>query len=246
MAHHGRCLARRRTAGLCAAALVSLTLLAAPASGDVACPVDWERRVVELVNEERARAGAGPLEIDVRLVAAARGHSEDMAEGRFLSHTGSDGSTPSRRMLDAGYPTPGGETAGAGQWSPEMIVAGWMNSPGHRSILLDGRYVHVGVGYAANPDLVASMWSHLWTANFGRSSEPAHSEERFCGPGVPPAICSDGLDNDGDGLVDHPADPGCLTSDQGSEDDTRCGLGLELPLLLPALMVWRARRRGGS
>ena len=28
--------------------------------------------------------------------------------------------------------------------------------------------------------------------------------------GPPPTACSDGLDNDGDGLIDYPADPGCL------------------------------------
>ena len=33
--------------------------------------------------------------------------------------------------------------------------------------------------------------------------------ERFgCDPG-PPAPCSDGVDNDGNGLTDYPADPGC-------------------------------------
>ena len=30
---------------------------------------------------------------------------------------------------------------------------------------------------------------------------------------VPPAACSDGVDNDGDGLVDYPADPGCSSAD---------------------------------
>jgi hypothetical protein len=30
---------------------------------------------------------------------------------------------------------------------------------------------------------------------------------------VPPPACSDGIDNDGDGLVDYPADPGCLSPD---------------------------------
>ncbi|MGH0034155.1 MAG: FG-GAP-like repeat-containing protein [Myxococcota bacterium] len=31
------------------------------------------------------------------------------------------------------------------------------------------------------------------------------------------AECTDGLDNDGDGLIDHPADPGCLDADSASE-----------------------------
>src|SRR3954452_24768952 len=31
-------------------------------------------------------------------------------------------------------------------------------------------------------------------------------------PAAPPARCADGIDNDVDGLVDHPADPGCASS----------------------------------
>lgn len=34
-----------------------------------------------------------------------------------------------------------------------------------------------------------------------------------------PAACGDGLDNDGDGLVDHPADPGCVDSADTDETD---------------------------
>ena len=44
------------------------------------------------------------------------------------------------------------------------------------------------------------------------------------GPGGPvnngePAACSDGLDNDGDGSADFPADPGCESADDTSEVD---------------------------
>ncbi|MGH2950738.1 MAG: hypothetical protein ACRDKX_01685 [Solirubrobacterales bacterium] len=36
----------------------------------------------------------------------------------------------------------------------------------------------------------------------------------------PPAPCSDGIDNDGNGLIDFPADPGCSSpedNDEGSD-----------------------------
>ena len=36
---------------------------------------------------------------------------------------------------------------------------------------------------------------------------------------APVLICSDGLDNDGDGLIDFPADPGCTGTDDGDETD---------------------------
>jgi 3-phytase len=35
--------------------------------------------------------------------------------------------------------------------------------------------------------------------------------------GTPPPACADGLDNDGDDLVDHPADPGCADADDDDE-----------------------------
>lgn len=35
----------------------------------------------------------------------------------------------------------------------------------------------------------------------------------------PPPVCSDGLDNDGDGLIDFPADKGCSSANDGDETD---------------------------
>jgi hypothetical protein len=62
--------------------------------------------------------------------------------------------------------------------------------------------------------------------------------------------CNDGVDNDGDGLVDL-ADPRC--SDP-SDDDERaplilgggCGVGPELAVLVPALWLLRRRRARAS
>jgi Tol biopolymer transport system component len=39
------------------------------------------------------------------------------------------------------------------------------------------------------------------------------------GEGSPPAACADGIDNDDDGKIDHPADPGCAGPGDGSETD---------------------------
>jgi hypothetical protein len=55
--------------------------------------------------------------------------------------------------------------------------------------------------------------------------------------------CNDGIDNDGDSLVDHPADPGCGSAIDASEA-LSCGLGPELLAL--ALLLGGLRRRGGS
>ena len=61
--------------------------------------------------------------------------------------------------------------------------------------------------------------------------------------------CSDGLDNDEDGLFDWDgaglgdADPDCSGPDDYYEE-TGCGLGFELVFLLPLLIAARGRARG--
>ena len=110
-----------------------------------------EHEVLARVNAERAALGHPALALDVRLTAAARRHAEDMRDGCFLSHTGSDGSSASSRMSGAGYPAGLGEVAAAGSWPypPSQVVSSWMASPGHRSILMSASARHLGMGYAA-------------------------------------------------------------------------------------------------
>jgi subtilisin family serine protease len=48
-----------------------------------------------------------------------------------------------------------------------------------------------------------------------------------------PVQCNDGLDNDGNGLIDWPEDPGCERALDYTESAVACGLGFELALILP-------------
>ncbi len=54
--------------------------------------------------------------------------------------------------------------------------------------------------------------------------------------------CSNGADDDGDGRIDYPDDPECVTAAQWSESDPACGLGFEAAPFLVALMRLRRRR----
>ena len=48
--------------------------------------------------------------------------------------------------------------------------------------------------------------------------------------GAPPPKCADGIDNDGDGLVDYPADPGCAFANDDSEEGGSYGEGASGPI----------------
>ncbi|MFD6876193.1 MULTISPECIES: CAP domain-containing protein [unclassified Streptomyces] len=125
----------------------------APGSGPTA-------QVVALVNQERAKAGCSALTVNDKLTAAAQNHSQDMASHSNMSHTGSDGSDPGQRITRAGYSwSTYGENVAYGYNSPEQVMNGWMNSPGHKKNILNCAFKEIGVGLAQP--------NSYWTQAFG-------------------------------------------------------------------------------
>jgi uncharacterized protein YkwD len=121
--------------------------------------------VVRLVNAARSDAGCSPLRVDSRLATAARLHSEDMAQRNYFSHTSLDGRSPWDRMTAQGYTDGSGENIAAGYSTPASVMAGWMNSPGHRANILNCSSTAIGVGVGRNS---ASTYGTYWTQDFGR------------------------------------------------------------------------------
>ncbi|WP_308427716.1 CAP domain-containing protein [Streptomyces albospinus] len=116
--------------------------------------------MVELVNEERAKVGCSPLTLNAKLAKAAQAHSQDMADHRNMSHTGSDGSDPGARINSAGYAWSSyGENVAYGYDTSESVMAGWMSSPGHKRNILDCSFKEIGVGLAQP--------GSYWTQDFG-------------------------------------------------------------------------------
>jgi len=121
-------------------------------SGCATFNFEWEAQVAVMLNEERAKYGKYPLTMNSMLTTSARAHSVDMVVNKFMSHTGSDGSTPREREQRAGYYGRNwGEIIGGG--TPSISVTWWMNEPGHRDMVLGTNwpYVDYGVGYAYCP-----------------------------------------------------------------------------------------------
>jgi uncharacterized protein YkwD len=123
-----------------------------------------ESELIRLINEARAQNNLSALRSVAALNTAARRHSNDMAQKNFMSHTGSDGSSPWDRMVQVGYHmTAGGENVGAGYSTPAAMFNGWMSSAGHRANILRN-FCDMGVGYAYSG---SSSYGHYWTLDLG-------------------------------------------------------------------------------
>jgi len=114
------------------------------------------RATVCLINKERVARGLVALAENPRLDRAASVHSQDMVAKNFFNDVGPGGQTVQQRALAAGYARVGwtyrvGENVAIGTDgadTPSEIVAGWMNQPAHRAVILRRFYRETGLGVA--------------------------------------------------------------------------------------------------
>jgi uncharacterized protein YkwD len=117
-----------------------------------------EKKILDLVNVERARAGLAPLKISRRLTAAARGHSYDMAWRGYFSHLSADGIGPAQRIRGSGVQyAEVGENIYEDDYTDHRLTAqravqAWMQSPGHRQNMLSPRFDETGIGAVRTAD----------------------------------------------------------------------------------------------
>ena len=143
---------------------------------------DLERRIHELINQERARYGLSSLAWNPTLNTIARRHSQDMARRNYFGHYSPEGHDLAYRYsrqgfvceVDAGgwyltgaenvfqnslYDTVEyiNEIPSTYHWTDlETIAAstvrGWMGSPGHRKNILEPAWRTEGIGIAISND----------------------------------------------------------------------------------------------
>ena len=119
----------------------------------------YESEVVRLVNIERAKNGLSPLEEDWELSRVARYKSQDMKDKNYFSHTSPTYGSPFEMMKSFGISyKSAGENIAKGYRTPEDVVRGWMNSPGHRANILNKSFTHIGVGYVAS----GNYWTQMF------------------------------------------------------------------------------------
>lgn len=102
--------------------------------------------MVDLVNQERTKAGLKPLAVDMRLVVLAREKAQDMIDKNYFSHQSPTYGSPFDMMKAAGvtYSYAGENIAGAS--TVDQAHTALMNSSGHRANILNVNYDHIGIG----------------------------------------------------------------------------------------------------
>ncbi len=132
---------------------------------------DYEQQVLELVNQERAKAGVPPLKRNTDLDYAARFHAKDMNDDKYFAHDSYDGanlvcvwSTRISNFYTSWNSL--GENIAAGYSTPDAVMAGWMGSPGHKANILNSGYREIGVGYYYG----SNNYHSYWVQDFGARS----------------------------------------------------------------------------
>jgi uncharacterized protein YkwD len=131
--------------------------------------------IVCLMNSRRAQHGKPALSTQSGLRRAAGRHSRRMARANCFSHQCPGEAHLAGRISKTSY-LPCGCSWGVGEniaWgkrhhgTPQQIVRGWMHSPPHRHVLLDGDFEHVGVGIKWGTPWGSRSKGGIYTATFG-------------------------------------------------------------------------------
>lgn len=124
----------------------------------------YEQQVVNLVNKERAAAGLPALTVNATLSKVAEAKAADMRDNHYFDHQSPTYGSPFDMMRQFGVSyTSAGENIAKGQRTPEEVMNGWMNSPGHRANILNSNYTQIGVGYVTD-----SNGTGYWVQEFIR------------------------------------------------------------------------------
>ncbi len=108
----------------------------------------FQEQVVQLVNQERAKAGLNLLthRADVKNVAQKK--AEDLINSNYFSHTSPNYGSPFDMLKTFGISySYAGENIAKGQKTPQEVMNAWMNSSGHRANILKPEFDSIGVGF---------------------------------------------------------------------------------------------------
>jgi uncharacterized protein YkwD len=163
---------RRRLASLTFVALLGLALAGPATSSAAGAAVDpavtaAEAAMVKLLNADRTALGLRPVLADGRLNAIARARSADMVANSYFSHTQPDGRNVFALLTGAGIAWYNAGEIIAWNNYPMDVTAStanrqWLNSPGHKAIVISADFNYVGVGLALDPATGKKLWTAVY------------------------------------------------------------------------------------
>lgn len=115
--------------------------------------------LLRLHNNARQSVGSGPLELSTALMSLAQRQADYQASIGRVTHARPSGGSFQRDISRLGV-THAGENVAGGYRTPQAVMQGWQNSPGHRRNLLSPNYRHAGFGAATRGSTI------YWTAIF--------------------------------------------------------------------------------
>jgi uncharacterized protein YkwD len=129
-----------------------------------------ERAMIRGINHQRARYGLAAVKPNKHLSRAADYHSWEMLDANYFAHTSRDGGPFDERVRRYVNKRALGETlaflgGSCGRGSAHRVVKMWMDSPGHRAILLSSSYRRIGL--AKRVGSLGSTKACVITADFG-------------------------------------------------------------------------------
>ncbi len=109
----------------------------------------FQSEIINLTNQERTKNGSSSLGENSLLNQAAANKAAHMFSNNYWAHYAPDGTSPWYFLNQSGYKYVwAGENLAKDFQTSAGVVQGWMNSPSHRSNLLNKSYKDIGVAVA--------------------------------------------------------------------------------------------------
>jgi uncharacterized YkwD family protein len=105
-----------------------------------------EKKLLDLINAERAKSNLSPLIADPELMKVARIKANDMTKNNYFSHYSPTYGSPFDMMRQFGVTFKAAAENIAGNSTVEGAVNSWMKSEGHRNNIMNSNYTYTGIG----------------------------------------------------------------------------------------------------
>lgn len=128
--------------------------------------------LLDATNKVREAEGSRTLTLNDELNYAAQKKAQDMTTRNYWSHKTPEGNDPWAFINETSYRfNKAGENLAYGFENSDGVVTGWMNSPSHRSNMLDKSFSEVGFGVADSTNFNNSGPSTVVVALYGQPQE---------------------------------------------------------------------------